>query len=110
MEGTEQESGSEKWYNERWLLLTASKSLTTCRIGKPNASVKAFKFISNNIWGIDREPFQSFWMKYGLECEPKAISKYEEQTGSVVSTSGLWVNPKYPFWHALRTVLLMSLD
>ena len=34
--------------------------------------------------GIDREPFQSFWMKYGHECEPNAISKYEEQAGSVV--------------------------
>ena len=105
--GTEQQSGSEKWFSEGWLHLTASKCLTACRIGKltvqgkPNASVRAFKFISANIWGIDHEPFQSYWMKYGLKCEPKAISKYEEQTGSVVSTSGLWVNLKYPFFGML---------
>ena len=80
VEGTEQQSGSEKWYNERWLGLNSSKCLTACRIGKlivqgkPDASVSAFKFISANIWGIDREPFQPFWMKYGLDCEPKAIS------------------------------------
>ena len=84
VEGTEQQSGSEKWYSERWLPLTAAKCLTACRMGKlivqgkPNAGVIAFKFILANIWGIDREPFQSYWMKYGLECEPKAISKYEE--------------------------------
>ena len=83
--------------------MTASKCLTSCRIGKlivegkANASVRAFKFISTNIWGIDPEPFQSYWMKYGLESEPKAILKYEEQTRNVVSTSGLWVNSKYPF-------------
>ena len=29
--------------------------------------------------------------------EPKAIEKYESQTGTVVSTSGLLVDPKYPF-------------
>lgn len=36
-------------------------------------------------------------MKYGLESEPKAIEKYEEQTNSKVHLSGLWVNPKFPF-------------
>ena len=36
-------------------------------------------------------------MKYGLECEPKAIEKYERQTQSKVVASGLWVNPKFPF-------------
>ena len=36
-------------------------------------------------------------MKYGLECEPKAIDKCEEQTKTTVCDSGLWVNPKYPF-------------
>ena len=36
-------------------------------------------------------------MKYGLECEPKAIDKYEEQTKTTVCDSGLWVNLKYPF-------------
>ena len=36
-------------------------------------------------------------MKYGFECEPKAIDKYEEQTKTTVCDSGLWVNPKYPF-------------
>ena len=36
-------------------------------------------------------------MRYGLESEPKAISKYKEQTNREVCKSGLWVNPKYPF-------------
>ena len=36
-------------------------------------------------------------MRYGLESEPKAILKYEEQSNTVVCKSGLWVNPNYPF-------------
>lgn len=56
-----------------------------------------FKFISHNIWGIDSEPFQSFWMLYGLNSEAKAILKYENDTGRKVRSSGLWVNPKFPF-------------
>ena len=115
LEGTEQQSASEKWFKERWLRLTASKCLTSCRIGKlivegkANASVRAFKFISTNIWGIDREPFQSYWMKYGLESEPNAILKFEEQTRNVVST-GCGSIPSTHFWPALQMVLLMSLD
>ena len=77
--------------------------MATCRIGKlavsgaPNTAVRAFKFIKSNIWKIDQEPFQSYWMKYGLESEPKAIEKYESQKNGKVSTSGFWVNPRYPF-------------
>ena len=101
--GTEGQSQSQKWFQERWLRLTASKCLSAVRIGRlirsetPNAAVRAFKFIRTNIWKIDIVPIQTYWMKYGLECEPKAIDKYEEQTKTTVCDSGLWVNPKYPF-------------
>ena len=101
--GTGEQSKSNIWFSERWRRLTASKCLAACRIGKlavsgaPNTAVRAFKFIKSNIWKIDQEPFQSYWMKYGLESEPKAIEKYESQTNREVSTSGFWVNPKYPF-------------
>ena len=101
--GTEGQSQSQKWFQERWLRLTASKCLSAFRIGRlirseaPNAAVRAFKFIRTNIWKIDIVPIQTYWMKYGLECEPKAIDKYEEQTKTTVCDSGLWVNPKYPF-------------
>ena len=103
IEGTDLQSANERWYCERWCRLTASQCLSACRIGRlvldgdPNADVRAFKFISSHIWGINREPFQSYWMRYGLESEPKAILKYEEQSNTVVCKSGLWVNPNYPF-------------
>ena len=101
--GTEGQSQSQKWFQERWLRLTASKCLSAFKIGRlirsetPNAAVRAFKFIRTNIWKIDIVLIQTYWMKYGLECEPKAIDKYEEQTKTTVCDSGLWVNPKYPF-------------
>ena len=88
--GTEEQSKSNIWFSERWRRLTASKCLAACRIGKlavsgaPNTAVRAFKFIKSNIWKIDQEPFQSYWMKYGLESEPKAIEKYESQTNREV--------------------------
>ena len=88
---------------ERWCRLTALQYLNSCRIGRfvlggnPNADFGAFKFISSHIWGIDHELFQSNWMRYGLESEPKVISKYKVQTNREVCKSGLWVNPKYLF-------------
>lgn len=36
-------------------------------------------------------------MLYGLNSEAKAILKYENDTGRKVRSSGLWVNPKFPF-------------
>lgn len=36
-------------------------------------------------------------MCYGLESEPKAISKYEIATTTRVSTTGFQVNPEFPF-------------
>ena len=104
IEGTDLQSANERWYCERWCHLTASQCLSACRIGRlvldgdSNADVRAFKFISSHIWGIDCEPFQSYWMRYGLESEPKAILRYEEQkSNTVVCKSRLWVNPNYPF-------------
>ena len=103
MEGTENQSCSEIWHSERWCHLTASQRLNACRLGQlvfdknPSADVRAFKFISSYVWGINREQFQTYWMSYGLESEPKAILKYEDKTKSDVCASGLWVNTKYPF-------------
>lgn len=36
-------------------------------------------------------------MRYGLECEPEAILKYENVTKTKVFQTGFWVNPKFPF-------------
>ena len=93
IEGTDLQGANERWYCKRWCRLTASQCLSACRIGRlvldgdPNADVRDFKFISSHIWDIDRERFQSYWMRYGLESEPKAILKYEEQSNTVVCKS-----------------------
>ena len=103
IQGTQEQSKSEKWYSERWCRLTASKCLSAFKIGKlvsesqPNAAVEARKFIFTNIWGLGSQDFQTYWMHYGLECEPKAIMKYESVTDEKVYPSGLWVDPKFPF-------------
>lgn len=36
-------------------------------------------------------------MLYDLESEAKPILKYENETMNKVYSSGLWVNPQYPF-------------
>ena len=101
--GTQEQSKSEKWFSERWCRLTASKCLSAFNVGKlvsesqPNAAVKASKFIFTYIWGLESGHFQTYWMRYGLESEPKAIQKYESVTTAKVYPSGLWVNPKFPF-------------
>lgn len=101
--GTQEQSKSEKWFLERWCRLTASKCLSAFKVGKlvvecqPNAAVEASEFIFSNIWRLESEHFQSYWMRYGLECEPEAILKYENATKTKVFQKGFWVNPKFPF-------------
>lgn len=56
----------------------------------PNATVETFKFISQSIWGIDAEDFQTYWMRYGLDSEARAIQKYESVSNVKVHT-GLWI-------------------
>ena len=59
--------------------------------------MEAHKFTFTNIWGLGSEDVQTYWMRYGLDCEPKAIMKYESVTGEKVYSSGFWVDPKFPF-------------
>ena len=59
--------------------------------------MEAQKFIFTNIWGLGSQDFQTYWMRYGLECEPKAIMKYESVTGEKVYPAGFWVDHKFPF-------------
>ena len=100
--GTQQQSKSEKWFLERWCRLTASKCFSAFKVGKlisgcqPNAAVEASKFIFTHVWGLESEHLQTYWMRYGLECEPKAILKYESVRNVKVYPSGFWVNPKVP--------------
>ena len=103
IDGNKAQNESERWYSERWPRITASTCLDAYRAGKKvkegssNASASAKKYISSNIWNIDGDKPQTYWMKYGLESEADAIDKYETQTKENVSTSGLWVNSKFPF-------------
>jgi hypothetical protein len=104
MPGTREQSASEEWYSQRFRRLTASKCKNACNIGKlvcneaPEAAVRAHKFIESNVWKIgNTSGFQTYWMKYGIESEPQAVKKYEEQTNAKVCQTGLWVNPKFPF-------------
>ena len=103
IDGTKAQNESERWYSERWPRITATTCLDAYRAGKKvkesssNASASAKKYISSNIWNVDGDKPQTYWMKYGLESEADAIDKYETQTKENVSTSGLWVNPKFPF-------------
>lgn len=101
--GTQAQSANEEWYSQRFRRLTASECKNVCNIGKlvcdeaPEAAVRAYNFIKSNVWRIGNTGFQSYWMRYGIESEPRAIKKYEEQTNAKVCQTGLWVNPKFPF-------------
>ena len=103
MPAIQEQSKSERWFCERWCRLTASRCLGAFKVGKlvsesqPNAAIEANKFIANQIWGLGSDHFQTYWMRYGLESEPKAIVKYEIATKTRVSPTGFWVNPEFPF-------------
>ena len=99
---TKGQSQSESWRSERWVRLTASTASDALKIGKlinegaQNAVIRANKYITHHLWRLEGD-LQTTWMKFGLDSEPKAITKYENQTKKNVTSSGLWVNPKYPF-------------
>ena len=81
--GTRLQSKSFFFFSERWCRLTASKCLSAFKVRRlvsecqPIAAAEADKFIFSHIWELESEHFQSYWMRYGLESEPKAILKYE---------------------------------
>ena len=103
IEGTEAQSKSENWHSERWCRLTASTCLQAYKIGQKvatgdnNAGMSAKKFIAEKIWKLEDNNVQTTWMAYGLQSEAAAINKYQLQTSHVVSPSGLWVNPDFPY-------------
>ena len=101
---TREQSFSEEWHNQRFRRLTASNCLSACKIGElvykesPVAAARAHNFVKSNVWQLDSSSdFQTSFMKYGIESEPDAIKKYEEQTRTKVCRTGFWVNPKFSF-------------
>lgn len=104
IDGNKAQSQSEKWTSERWSRITASTCLEAHKVGKKvmknasNAATSSKKFVSTYIWNINNSQRpQTAWMRYGLQSETAAVKKYETQTNHVVSSTGLWVNPKFPF-------------
>ena len=103
IEGTVQQSQSDKWRSERWLRITASTCLDAYKVGKSvltnssNAASSCKKFIKKHIWKLDGDTPQTSWMKYGLESESAAVKQYEIQTSLSVSPTGLWVNPQFSY-------------
>ena len=77
--GTEGQSQSQKWFQERWLRLTASKCLSAFRIGRlirseaPNAAVRAFKFIRTNIGKLTLFPFRHIGWNMALNVSPMLL-------------------------------------
>ena len=96
--GTEQQSESDIWHNERRVRITASTTNRVYSFGKRMNSGKKpkwEKFIGEKLWhNRDFSPTED--MKYGIKEEPKARVKYSEVMGMEVEESGLWVNKKYP--------------
>ena len=100
--GTRAQSQNENWCSERLVRLTASTALDALNIGKlisngaTNAGIRLSKYISHRLWHLEGG-LQTTWMNYGLESEAKATEKYKNQTKKNVTSTGLWVNPKYPY-------------
>ena len=102
MPGTLNQSESEEWFTQKFWRLTASNCLAASRMcklvsnGDKDAGIRSYKFIYSHVWKMEPHVTMPL-MTYGLESEPIAIQKYQEQTQSKVSPTGLWVNSKFPF-------------
>jgi hypothetical protein len=93
LENTDQQSLNDEWHRERSFRLTASKCSDAVKLGHSvnegsnNAAIRCKKFISNKIWNLDGNNYQSVWMARGLKSESAAITKYEEQTKQQINPS-----------------------
>ena len=98
MPATQEQSKSERWFCERWCRLTASRYLGAFKVGNLVSESQPNAAIAKQIWGLESENFQTYWMRHGLESEPKAIVKYEIATKTRVSPTEFWVNPDFLFF------------
>ncbi|XP_025111588.1 uncharacterized protein LOC112574606 [Pomacea canaliculata] len=99
--GTQEQSMSLLWIQERQYRITASKC-KVCFLGDKivenrgyNLTWKYFHWLSNNLWSP--KVVQTCDMQYGLSEEPKAREAYTKATGNKVRETGLWVNRKFPY-------------
>ena len=113
MEGTTPQNKGEKWYSERWCRITASTCSDAYRAGKKvqegsnNASASSKKYVASNIWNTNGDKPQCYWMKYGLESEADAISKYEPKQNNALVLPDCGSTPNFPF---LPVQLMVSWD
>lgn len=96
--GTEGQSESSTWFQQRMFRITASKCKTVISLGeKISQSVDERKcfydWVKNNFWFPSN--ILTLDMKYGIESESEAVKLYMSSTGKKVISSGLWVNKKY---------------
>lgn len=100
--GTQQQSMSPAWFQERQYRITASKCKEVCSLGDKivehkgnDLTWKYFHWLANNLWSP--KTVQTCDMQYGLSEEPKAREAYTKATGNKVRETGLWVNRKFPY-------------
>ena len=96
--GTEEQSSSPRWFQERWCRVTASACKSVVHMGEKlapnNSKITLYNYIKNHLWYP--EHVTTIDMQYGIENEPKAVEAYVLLTGVTVVKSGLWISRQYP--------------
>lgn len=88
---TSMQANSPLWHKERKKRLTASNFGTACKLRKTTNKIKrAFTMLQ------DINPYIRA-IKWGRNKEKFAIKKFEESTGYVVTSCGLFIDAEYPF-------------
>ena len=96
--GTEEQSQSSLWHQERWSRITASTVQRVFSFGRrlitPDGKPQWEKFIAKILWNVGFNPTGD--MKYGIQEEANALKKYESIKAVQTRPSGIWVNRNHP--------------
>ena len=98
MPGTEEQSDSSVWFQQRLFRITASRCKIVTSLGEKisrntDARKRCYDWIKNNFWFPSNILTQD--MKYGIESESLAVYLYMSNTENKVISSGLLINKKY---------------
>ncbi|XP_065164667.1 uncharacterized protein [Atheta coriaria] len=86
------QSQTQVWFAERFVRITSSQRAHQIKTRRTNLEGLAKQFINQSFKGALTPD-----MRYGIEMEPNAASKFEELTGLAVHRVGLIISKKQPF-------------
>jgi len=87
---------TEEWYAARIGRFTSTNAKTIATSRDDAITTLIASLVAEVACASTKDVPDSFWMRYGRETEPKALSAYQLLIGAPVADGGFVVHPDYP--------------